>query len=121
MRQRADVVEKFKSRTEHKALLISLRAVAQGLNLQTASYVFHLDRWWNPAIEEQADARGHRLGQTYPVTIYRYLCAKTIEERIAAKLGVKRKLFQDVVEDASLDLTSSLSQNEIFELVGIRR
>ena len=119
MRQRADVVEKFKSRPEHKALLISLRAGAQGLNLQTASYVFHLDRWWNPAIEEQADARVHRLGQTYPVTIYRYLCAKTIEERIAAKLGVKRKLFQDVVEDASLDLTSSLSQNEIFDLVGM--
>jgi SNF2 family DNA or RNA helicase len=119
LRQRAEVVERFLTHPEHKALLLSLRAGAQGLNLQTASYVFHFDRWWNPAIEEQADARVHRMGQTYPVTIYRYICANTIEDRIDAKLREKRKMFQDVVEDVSLELTTALSERELFDLLGI--
>ncbi len=119
LRQRAEVVERFIAHPQHKALLLSLRAGAQGLNLQTASYVFHFDRWWNPAIEEQADARVHRMGQTYPVTIYRYICANTIEDRIDAKLREKRKMFQEVVEDVSLELTTALSEREIFDLLGI--
>ncbi len=117
--QRAEVVERFLRRPEHKVLLLSLRAGGQGLNLQAASYVFHLDRWWNPAIEEQADSRAHRLGQTYPVTIYRYVCANTIEERIEATLKKKRKMFQEVVEDTSLDLASNLSEDELFGLFGL--
>ena len=119
LRQRAEIVDRFLSHPQHKALLLSLRAGAQGLNLQTASYVFHFDRWWNPAIEEQADARVHRMGQTYPVTIYRYICANTIEDRIDAKLREKRQMFQDVVEDVSLELTTALSEREIFGLLGI--
>ena len=118
-RQRGDTVDRFVAHPQHKALLLSLRAGAQGLNLQTASYVFHFDRWWNPAIEEQADARVHRMGQTYPVTIYRYLCANTIEDRIDAKLREKRQMFQDVVEDVSLELSTALSERELFALVGI--
>jgi SNF2 family DNA or RNA helicase len=117
--QRAEVVERFTHRPEHKVLLLSLRAGGQGLNLQSASYVFHLDRWWNPAIEEQADSRAHRLGQTYPVTIYRYLCANTIEERIDAKLQEKRRMFQEVVEDVSLDLGATLTESELFGLFGL--
>lgn len=119
--QRADVVDRFIKRPEHKALLLSLKAGGQGLNLQAASYVFHLDRWWNPAIEEQAESRSHRLGQNYPVTIYRYVCANTIEERIDATLQKKRKMFQEVVEDASLDLAVSLSQDELYSIFGLTR
>jgi SNF2 family DNA or RNA helicase len=119
LRMRAEIVERFLAHPQHKALLLSLRAGAQGLNLQKASYVFHFDRWWNPAIEEQADARVHRLGQTYPVTIYRYICANTIEDRIDAKLREKRKMFQEVVEDVSLELTTALSERELFDLLGI--
>lgn len=119
LRQRADIVERFLTHPRYKTLLLSLRAGAQGLNLQTASYVFHFDRWWNPAIEEQADSRVHRLGQTYPVTIYRYICANTIEDRIDAKLREKRKIFQEVVEDVSMDISSALSESEIFDLFGV--
>lgn len=119
LHQRAETVQRFLTHPEHKALLLSLRAGGQGLNLQAASYVFHLDRWWNPAIEEQADSRAHRLGQTYPVTVYRYLCAGTIEERIDAKLREKRQIFQDIVEDTTLDLASVLTQAEIFGLLGL--
>lgn len=119
LRRRAEAIERFTTHPEHKALLLSLRAGGQGLNLQAASYVFHLDRWWNPATEEQADSRAHRLGQTLPVTVFRYLCAGTIEERIDAKLREKRKLFQDVVEDASLDLASVMTESELFGLFGL--
>jgi len=76
------VIERFKRETKHRALILSLRAGGVGLNLQTASYVFHLDRWWNPAVERQAEDRAHRLGQTYPVTVVKYTCVATIEERI---------------------------------------
>lgn len=119
LKERADTVERFITHPRYKALLLSLRAGGQGLNLQTASYVFHLDRWWNPAIEEQADSRVHRLGQTYPVTIYRYICAGTIEERIDAKLREKRKLFDEVVEDVSLDISTALSESDLFDLFGL--
>src|SRR5207244_1155517 len=102
-----------------KVLLLSLRAGGLGLNLQAASYVFHLDRWWNPAIEDQAEARAHRLGQTYPVTVYRYVCAGTIEERIAAKLREKRQLFSEYIEDAGLDLSRAFTEVELFDLVGL--
>jgi SNF2 family DNA or RNA helicase len=117
--QRAEVVRRFMADPHHKALLLSLRAGGIGLNLQAASYVFHLDRWWNPAIEEQADSRAHRLGQTYPVTVYRYTCVGTIEERIDARLKEKRQAFHEMVDDVSLDIAGALSEAELFGLFGL--
>src|SRR5947209_9274663 len=114
-----EAVEQFVRNPQHKALLLSLRAGGQGLNLQAASYVFHLDRWWNPAIEEQADSRAHRMGQAYPVTIYRYICADTIEERIDSLLQTKRRMFTEIVEEVSLDIGSTLSEQELFSLFGL--
>ncbi|HLK57677.1 MAG TPA: C-terminal helicase domain-containing protein, partial [Chthonomonadaceae bacterium] len=119
--QKADVVKRFMEDPRHKALLLSLRAGGVGLNLQAASYVFHLDRWWNPAIEEQADSRAHRMGQPYPVTVYRYTCAGTIEERIDRTLQAKRQLFDDLVDDVSLDLRATLTEAELFGLFGLDR
>src|SRR6201995_3395967 len=116
MRKREQAIQNFTPHPEHTALLLSLRAGGVGLNLQAASYVFHLDRWWNPAIEEQADSRAHRMGQPYPVTIYRYTCAGTIEERIDRTLKDKRQLFDDLVDDVSLDLRATLNETEIFGL-----
>ena len=117
--ERARTVDTFMRDPSHKALILSLRAGGQGLNLQAASYVFHLDRWWNPALEEQADSRAHRMGQTSQVTVYRYICANTIEERIDALLRGKRALFQDVVEDATIDLGTTLTESELFGLFGM--
>jgi SNF2 family DNA or RNA helicase len=119
LRQRSEAVERFLRNPRHKALLLSLRAGGQGLNLQAASYVFHLDRWWNPAVEEQADSRAHRMGQSRPVTVYRYICAGTIEERIDAKLREKRRIFQDTVEDAGLNIAGALTEREILGLFGL--
>jgi SNF2 family DNA or RNA helicase len=106
-------------RGESPALILSLRAGGHGLNLQDASYVFHFDRWWNPAAERQAEDRAHRIGQDLPVTVYRYLCADTIEERIDAVLRRKQALFDELVDDVSLDLTHHLTTHEIFGLLGL--
>ncbi len=117
--RRAEVVNRFMTDPMYKALLLSLRAGGVGLNLQAASYVFHLDRWWNPAIEEQADSRAHRMGQPFPVTVYRYICANTIEERIDETLKSKRKLFADLVDDVTLDISNALTADELFQLFGL--
>ena len=87
-----------------------------GLNLQDASYVFHFDRWWNPSVERQAEDRSHRLGQAYPVNVYTYTCEQTIEERIEAVLLRKRRLFQDVVDEVTLDLEDVLTSAELLSL-----
>ena len=102
-------------------LVLSLRAGGLGLNLQDASYVFHLDRWWNPAVERQAEDRSHRLGQTVKVNIIKYSCVDTIEERIDTILERKQMLFDDLVDDVSLDLSERLSPGELFSLFGMRR
>jgi len=118
-RERAAVVARFHDAPRHQILLLSLRAGGVGLNLQDASYVFHLDRWWNPALENQADSRAHRMGQRYPVTSFRYLCLGTIEERIAQTLGAKNHLFHEMVDDVSLDLAVTLNEQELFGLFGL--
>ena len=117
--QRAAVTDRFLSDPRHKLLVLSLRAGGVGLNLQSASYVFHLDRWWNPAIEEQADSRAHRMGQRHSVHAFRYVCLGTIEERIAAILKSKRQLFDEVVDDVSIDLATTLTQAELRGLFGL--
>ncbi|TVS08194.1 MAG: DEAD/DEAH box helicase [Planctomycetaceae bacterium] len=118
-KQRSDVLRAFRTDPRHKAMILSLRAGGVGLNLQSASYVFHMDRWWNPAIEDQAESRAHRLGQSYPVTAFRYVCADTIEERIEAILREKRHIFQQFVDDVTLDLKSMLTADEMFGLFGL--
>ena len=117
--QRDSVIRTFKENRDHKVLILSLRAGGQGLNLQDASYVFHFDRWWNPAVEHQADGRAHRLGQTFPVNVYKYIIEDTIEERIEKILKEKQLLFDDLVDSVSIDLKSKLSSEELFGLFGL--
>ncbi|MDP2183403.1 MAG: SNF2-related protein [Actinomycetota bacterium] len=114
--ERDEVIARFKNSDSRRALVLSLRAGGQGLNLQEASYVAHFDRWWNPAVERQAEDRSHRMGQRFPVTVYTYTMAGTIEERIARLLEEKRRLFKLVIDDVTLDLSSVLSASELFGL-----
>lgn len=117
--ERDAVVQRFKQHDEHRALILSLRAGGVGLNLQEACYVFHIDRWWNPAVERQAEDRAHRMGQVYPVTVIKYTCLGTIEERIDQILLEKQRLFDDVVDDVSLDVAAQLTRDELFGLFGL--
>ncbi|WP_410966420.1 helicase-related protein, partial [Salmonella sp. SAL4449] len=80
-----------------------------GLNLQFANYVFLFDRWWNPAVEDQAINRAHRIGQRHPVTVTRFLSEDTIEQRIADILEVKRTLFNDLLANADKPATMGLT------------
>ncbi len=114
-----EVIAKFKGSDRHKALVLSLRAGGQGLNLQEASYVVHFDRWWNPAVERQAEDRTHRLGQKNAVTVYRYICENTIEERIHRILREKQHLFDEYVDQVSIDPGKLLGEREIFGLFGL--
>ena len=118
---RAVIIERFKTRDKHKALILSLRAGGLGLNLQEASYVFHLDRWWNPAVERQAEDRSHRMGQTVKVNVIKYSCAGTIEERIDQILEGKQDIFDQLIDDVSLDLSAQMSREELFGLFGLER
>ncbi len=117
--ERAALIERFKTRDEHKALVMSLRAGGLGLNLQEASYVFHLDRWWNPAVERQAEDRSYRMGQTVKVNVIKYSCANTIEERIDRILERKQGVFDEIIDDVSLDLSTRMSRRELFGLFGL--
>ena len=119
--QRTAVIDRFKRQGEHKVLVLSLRAGGLGLNLQEASYVFHLDRWWNPAVERQAEDRSHRIGQTVKVNVIKYSCTGTIEERIDQILERKQDLFDQLIDDVSLDLSTQLSREELLGLFGLDR
>lgn len=83
---------------EGDLFLISLKAGGTGLNLTAADYVIHLDPWWNPAVEDQASDRAHRMGQTRPVTVYRLVMEGTIEEQMVALHSRKRQMAEDLLE-----------------------
>lgn len=110
---------RFKTSSENKALVLSLRAGGVGLNLQEASYVFLFDSWWNPATLAQAIGRSDRIGQISPVNVYRYVCAGTIEERIEAILERKAKLFADVIDSTSIEIPAKFSNEELFGLFSL--
>ena len=89
------MIRRFRDDPSAHVLLMSYGAGGVGLNLQFANYVFLFDRWWNPAVEDQAINRAHRIGATGPVTVTRFLVLDTIEERIDRILQEKRELFDD--------------------------
>ena len=117
--ERRETIRRFRANNSHQVLVVSLRAGGVGLNLQEASYVIHLDRWWNPAVERQAEDRSHRYGQTSPVHVFKYSCIGTIEERIDQILEQKQELFDELVDDVSIDLAKSLSADQLFGLFGL--
>jgi len=118
--ERARVVDRFRSDARHAVLVLSLRAAGVGLDLQDASYVFHFDRWWNPAVEDQATDRSHRIGQSRPVHAYTYALDDTVEERTAEILREKRLLFDQVVEGAGLRPEGTFSREELLRVAGLR-
>jgi len=113
-RQRRERVDAFQ-RGEAELFLISLKAGGTGLNLTAADYVIHLDPWWNPAVEDQATDRAHRIGQTRPVIVYRLIAVDTIEDRIVALHADKRDLVAGILEGA--DQAAKLSIEELIDLV----
>ena len=113
-RERQRQVERFQA-GEGDLFLISLKAGGLGLNLTAADYVIHMDPWWNPAVEDQAADRAHRIGQKRPVTVYRLVTANTIEEKIVRLHQEKRELANSLLEGA--DVSTRISAEELLELI----
>jgi SNF2 family DNA or RNA helicase len=109
-------IARFRSDPRHSVLLLSYGAGAVGLNLQFSQYVFLFDRWWNPAVEDQAINRAHRIGAAGAVTVTRFLAAETIEERIDEVLRRKRDLFEQILSQADAPAASGLTAEELFAL-----
>jgi SNF2 family DNA or RNA helicase len=115
-RQRDAVIEKFRDDPKCHVILMSYGAGSVGLNLQFASYVFLFDRWWNPAVEDQAINRAHRIGVKQSVTVTRFVTLDTIEQRIQEILERKRELFNSVFSDDIASPSAGLTREEIFSL-----
>jgi SNF2 family DNA or RNA helicase len=112
-------VAAFAADPRHGVLVASLRAGGVGLNLTAASVVFHFDRWWNPAVETQAEDRAHRIGQTRPVQVFAYLTPDTIEQRIADILDRKRALFADLIDGVPTASLRRLDLPTLLRAVGV--
>jgi SNF2 family DNA or RNA helicase len=118
VREREAMVERFQA-GDVPVFLLSLKAGGTGLNLTRADHVIHFDRWWNPAVEEQATDRAYRIGQTRPVQVHRLVTQGTIEEKIAELLGRKRALADAVLSRGDTALTE-LSNDDLREFVRLR-
>ncbi|MZF56140.1 DEAD/DEAH box helicase family protein [Streptomyces sp. SID5594] len=117
--ERERMVDRFQS-AEVPVFLLSLKAAGTGLNLTRAAHVIHYDRWWNPAVEEQATDRAYRIGQTQPVQVHRLIAEGTVEDRIAELLESKRALADAVLGTGETALTE-LSDRDLADLVSLRR
>ncbi|PZT74527.1 MULTISPECIES: DEAD/DEAH box helicase [unclassified Streptomyces] len=117
--ERERMVDRFQS-GEVPVFLLSLKAAGTGLNLTRAAHVVHYDRWWNPAVEEQATDRAYRIGQTQPVQVHRLIAEGTVEDRIGEMLLAKRALADAVLGSGESALTE-LSDQDLADLVSLRR
>ena len=113
-KERRREVEAFQA-GQGSLFLISLRAGGVGLNLTAADYVIHMDPWWNPAVEDQASDRAHRIGQQRPVTVYRLVTKNTIEEKILKLHGTKRDLANSLLEGS--DMSGRMSAEDLLQLI----
>ncbi|MFE7270594.1 SNF2-related protein [Streptomyces sp. NPDC057623] len=116
--ERERMVDRFQSGAT-PVLVLSLKAAGTGLNLTRAGHVVHFDRWWNPAVEEQATDRAYRIGQTQPVQVHRLITEGTVEDRIAEMLESKRALADAILGSGESALTE-LTNRELSDLVSLR-
>lgn len=116
LNKRQEAVDAFQN-GDGDLFLISLKAGGTGLNLTAADYVLHLDPWWNPAVEDQATDRAHRIGQSQKVTVYRLVAKDTIEEQILAMHADKRELVAGVLDGA--DRAGKMSTQELVDLIRV--
>jgi SNF2 family DNA or RNA helicase len=116
--QRDEMVQNFQSPDGPPIIIVSLRAGGTGLNLTRANHVFHYDRWWNPAVEDQATDRAFRIGQTRDVTVHRLVVQGTLEEQIHQLLEDKRQLADRVVGEGETWL-SELDDDALKSLISL--
>ncbi len=118
VKKRTQMVEEFQSEKYIPYMVLSVKAGGTGLNLTKANHVIHFDRWWNPAVENQATDRAFRIGQTKNVMVHKFVCKGTIEEKIDELIEGKKQLAKNVIGETSGESwISEMSNEELFNLL----
>lgn len=117
--KRKDLVRQFQERDDVPFFVISVKAGGTGLNLTAASHVVHFDRWWNPAVENQATDRAYRIGQKKNVLVHKFVCKGTLEERIDRMIRDKQSLADDVLGEGGERLLTEMSDSELLKFVAL--
>jgi non-specific serine/threonine protein kinase len=117
VKKRKDLVTQFQEDESVPFFVLSLKAGGSGLNLTAASHVIHFDRWWNPAVENQATDRAFRIGQTKNVLVHKFVCRGTVEEKIDQLIESKRQLSADLLEAGAEQLLTEMDDAALMELV----
>jgi len=119
VRQRQKLVERFQCEEGPPFFILSLKAGGTGLNLTQASHVIHFDRWWNPAVENQATDRAFRIGQKKNVLVHKFVCQGTVEEKIETLINEKRALANDLLEGGGEMLLTEMDNGALLNLVSL--
>jgi non-specific serine/threonine protein kinase len=120
VKQRQALVRKFQEDDRVPFFVLSLKAGGSGLNLTAASHVIHFDRWWNPAVEDQATDRAFRIGQTKNVLVHKFVCRGTLEEKIDTLIESKQRMTREVLEGSGADmLITEMTNEELLSLVSL--
>ena len=117
--KRKTLVQEFQERDNIPFFVISVKAGGTGLNLTAASHVIHFDRWWNPAVENQATDRAYRIGQKRNVLVHKFVCKGTLEERIDQMIRDKQELADNVLGEGSEALLTEMSDSELMRFVAL--
>ena len=119
VKKRKELVKRFQEDESVPFFVLSLKAGGSGLNLTAASHVVHFDRWWNPAVENQATDRAFRIGQKKNVLVHKFVCRGTVEEKIDELIESKKQLSRELLEGgAELNLTE-MKDEELLRLVAL--
>lgn len=119
VKKRKSLIEAFQRQDGPPFFVLSLKAGGTGLNLTEASHVVHFDRWWNPAVENQATDRAFRIGQKRNVLIHKFVCQGTVEERIDALIEEKTELAADLLEGGAEKMLTEMSNSELIDMVSL--
>ncbi len=117
VKRRGALVDSFQQEDGPPFFILSLKAGGTGLNLTAASHVIHFDRWWNPAVENQATDRAFRIGQQRNVLVHKFICRGTIEEKIDAMIEEKSNLAGDIIDTGAESLLTEMNDEELIDVV----
>jgi len=119
IKKRAEMVNSFQKDSGPPFFVLSLKAGGTGLNLTHASHVIHFDRWWNPAVENQATDRAFRIGQKKNVLVHKFICQGTLEEKIDALIDAKKLISQELLEEVDGPLLTEMSNDDLLKIVSL--
>ncbi len=117
--KRKDIVNQFQQTDGPPYMVLTVKAGGTGLNLTAASHVVHFDRWWNPAVENQATDRAFRIGQKRNVLVHKFVCPGTVEAKIDQMIADKTELARDILGGGAEKLLTEMSDRELLDIVSL--